>query len=73
MSLSLRAERRLFCAVNEDIEIMKCKKCNSEMKIVEVEVKGTSSKSMSYQCPNCDYYEFEPNSSENVLKGLRRK
>jgi len=43
------------------------------MKRVEVDVKGASSKAISYQCHNCDYFEFEPKSSEKVLNGFRKK
>jgi len=50
---------------------MKCPKCNSVLRKVEVKVQGAKSKAISYQCPDCDYFEFEPTSSEKVVKELR--
>jgi len=50
---------------------MRCKKCDSEMKRVEVGVRGANSKAVSYQCPNCEYFEFEPESSKRIIKDIR--
>lgn len=50
---------------------MKCPKCKSELKKVEVKVQGAKSKAISYQCPACDYFEFEPMSSGKVIQELR--
>ena len=50
---------------------MKCQNCNSELKKVEVKVHGAKNKAVSYQCPNCDYFEFEPISSAKVLQEIR--
>ena len=50
---------------------MKCPKCNSDLRKVEVKVQGAKSKAISYQCPDCDYFEFEPISSEKVVQELR--
>ena len=50
---------------------MKCPKCNSVLRKVEVKVQGAKSKAISYQCPDCDYFEFEPKSSEKVVQELR--
>jgi len=48
-----------------------CPKCRSKMKKVEVNVAGAASKATSYQCPQCDYFEFEPESSRKVVEELR--
>src|SRR3989338_7294141 len=48
-----------------------CPKCRSKMKKVEVNVAGAASKATSYQCPKCDYFEFEPESSRKVVEELR--
>lgn len=32
---------------------------------------GAENKAISYQCPNCDYFEFEPLSSTRVIEELR--
>jgi predicted nucleic-acid-binding Zn-ribbon protein len=49
---------------------MKCPKCSHELKKVEVAVAGASSKAISYQCTNCDYFEFESESSKKVINEL---
>ena len=46
-------------------------KCNSNLREVEVKVQGAKSKAISYQCPDCDYFEFEPISSEKVIQELK--
>jgi len=50
---------------------MKCSKCNVDMKHVFVSVKGSVNKVRSFQCPQCDYFEFEPISSQKVVQELR--
>jgi transposase-like protein len=52
-------------------EKMKCAKCSSEMKEVLVNVCGANNKVVSYQCTKCDYYEFEPKSSQKAIDELR--
>jgi len=50
---------------------MKCPECESNLKKVEVKVHGAKQKVISYQCPKCDYFEFEPTSSKKVVEELR--
>ncbi len=50
---------------------MKCPKCNTVLKENEVKVHGANNKLTSYQCPKCDYFEFEPLSSQKVIQELR--
>lgn len=50
---------------------MKCPHCNATLKRVQVQVHGAKQKATSYQCPKCDYFEFESNSSAKVLEELR--
>ena len=38
---------------------MKCPKCNSNLKKVEVTIEDIESKVWSNQCPKCDFFEFE--------------
>jgi len=49
----------------------KCPECSSRLKKVEVSVQGAKSRAVSYQCPKCDYFEFEPKSSKRVVEELR--
>lgn len=46
-----------------------CPKCKTRLRKVEVKVAGAKTRAVSYQCPKCDYFEFE--SSEKVLEELR--
>ena len=48
-----------------------CSKCLKKLKKVEVEVFGAEKKVISYQCKNCDHFEFEPKSSKDVLEELK--
>jgi hypothetical protein len=50
---------------------MKCPNCSSDLRKVEVKVFGANSKAISYQCPKCEYFAFEPKSSGKVLGELR--
>ena len=50
---------------------MMCPKCSSVLRKVDVKVHGAESKAVSYQCPKCDYFEFEQGSSQRVLAELR--
>ena len=50
---------------------MKCLKCNSDLRKVNVKVQGADNRAISYQCPKCDYFEFEPLSSKKVIEELR--
>ena len=50
---------------------MKCQKCNSALRKVEVSVRGAKNKATSYQCTKCDYFEFERESSRKVIEELR--
>ena len=50
---------------------MKCPKCSLNLRKVNVKVQGAENKVISYQCPNCDYFEFEPTSSKKVIEELR--
>ena len=50
---------------------MQCPNCNTKLDKVEVSVHGANKKVISYQCPNDDYFEFEPQSSKEVVEELR--
>lgn len=50
---------------------MKCPKCDSNLKKVEVKVHAAKNKVISYQCPKCDYFEFESISSQKVIEELK--
>ena len=50
---------------------MKCPECDSNLRKVDVKIWGAENKAISYQCPKCDYFEFEPESSRKVIEELR--
>jgi transcription termination factor Rho len=50
---------------------MKCQRCTSELRKVLVSVEGAKQKAISFQCPKCDYFEFEPISSKKVVEELK--
>lgn len=52
---------------------MRCPKCNSNVRKVEVSVEGAGQKAISYQCTKCDYVEFEEKSAAKVVRELKSK
>ena len=50
---------------------MKCPQCEAMLKTVAVNVHGATNKALSYQCSKCDYFAFEPITSQNVVAELR--
>lgn len=52
---------------------MRCPKCSSNLRKVEVGVEGAEQKAISYQCTKCDYVEFEEKSAAKVVKELKSK
>ena len=52
---------------------MKCPNCKSELRKVEVDIEDVENKVMSYQCPECDYFTFEPETTMKVIEELKEK
>ena len=52
-------------------DFLGCPHCQSKVQKVEVNVAGAQHKVVSYQCSQCDYFEFEPLSSKKVIEELR--
>jgi transposase-like protein len=52
---------------------MKCPKCNSDLKKVEVDIEDAKTPAISYQCPECDYYSFEPESTMKIINEIKQK
>ena len=50
-----------------------CRECNHSMKKLKVKVEDAENQVDSYQCTNCNYFEFEKNSSKKIIKELREK
>lgn len=52
---------------------MRCPKCSSNLRKVEIGVEGAEQKAISYQCTKCDYVEFEEKSAAKIVKELKSK
>lgn len=52
---------------------MKCPDCKSELKKTRVEIEDAETKVVSYQCPKCDYFNFEPESVLKIIKEIKTK
>jgi len=52
---------------------MKCPNCKTELKKVKVKIEGASEEVVSFQCPQCEYVEFEQESANKVILDLKVK
>ncbi len=50
---------------------MKCPECSRELKEVKVAVEGTENRVISYQCPKCNYFEFDKKSGEEIISEIQ--
>ena len=50
-----------------------CPNCKSELKKVRVEIEDVETKAISYQCPGCDHFTFEPKSVLKIVKEIKTK
>jgi len=54
-------------------KFLTCPKCNSELKKVEVDIEDAKTPVISYQCKDCDYYSFEPESTMKIIEEIKQK
>lgn len=54
-----------------DVKNMRCPKCNGGLREVKVKIERAKRKVPSYQCQDCDYFEFESRSAAKALVELR--
>lgn len=52
---------------------MICPNCKSKLKKVKVDMEDAKTKTISYQCPHCDYYIFGSRSSIQVLREIKEQ
>ena len=52
---------------------MKCPNCRTILRRVKVSVEGAEKKAISFQCPRCDYFDFERDSARDVVRELKSK
>ena len=53
--------------------MIKCPNCTAKLNRVKVTVEDAATKAISYQCPNCDYFTFEPKSAVNVVREIKER
>jgi len=52
---------------------MNCPECDSEMVVVNVKIQDANSLVTSYQCPGCDYFNFEKQIIERAISEIKAK
>lgn len=50
-----------------------CPNCKSELKKVKVEIEDAKTKAISYQCPDCGFFSFEPKTTLKIIKEIKEK
>lgn len=50
---------------------MICPNCQSKLKKVKVDIEDAKTKAISYQCPKCDYFTFEPKSAVEIVREIK--
>ncbi len=61
------------CQTNKMKTKLICPNCMSKLKKAEVDIEDAKNKVISYQCPKCDYFSFEPETTMKVVRELREK
>jgi hypothetical protein len=51
----------------------KCPECGNELKEVEVKIEDADTTVKSFQCPSCNYIEFDSKDSKEVISELKGK
>lgn len=52
---------------------MECPKCKAKMRKVKVRIQDADSPVISYQCPKCDYFDFEEKSINKAINEIKMK
>ncbi len=52
---------------------MKCPRCNATLEKELVRIEGAKQKVLSFQCPKCEYVDFEQESAKKVVGELKAK
>ena len=60
------------CETNK-MKIQKCPNCKSKLNKVQIEIEDAETKAISYQCPNCDFFTFEPETTLKIIKEIKAK
>lgn len=54
-------------------KFLTCPKCNSELKKALVDIEDATTSAITYQCKDCDYYSFEPESTMKIIDEIKQK
>ncbi|GBE20285.1 hypothetical protein BMS3Abin17_01023 [archaeon BMS3Abin17] len=55
------------------MKIQNCPDCKSKLKKVQIKIEDAETKAISYQCPNCDYFIFEPETTLKIIEEIKTK
>lgn len=55
------------------MKIQNCPNCKSKLNKVNVEIEDAETKAISFQCPDCDFFTFEPESTLKIIKEIKTK
>ncbi|MBI2045453.1 hypothetical protein HYT23_05315 [Candidatus Pacearchaeota archaeon] len=55
------------------MKIQNCPNCRSRLNKVNVDIEDAETKVISYQCPNCDFFTFDPENTLKIIKELKTK
>ena len=55
------------------MKLQNCPNCKSKLNKVQVEIEDAETKAISYQCPNCDFFTFEPETTLKIIKEIKAK
>ena len=55
------------------MKLQNCPNCKSELKKVKIKIEDAETKAISYQCKDCDYYSFEPESTMKIIGEIKQK
>ncbi|MBI3622947.1 hypothetical protein HY212_02605 [Candidatus Pacearchaeota archaeon] len=50
-----------------------CPNCGSKLNKVNVDIEDVETKAISYQCPNCDFFVFDPKNTLEIIKEIKEK
>lgn len=55
------------------MKLHNCPNCRSKLRKVRVKIEDAETKAISYQCPVCDFFSFEPETTLKIIEEIKRK
>lgn len=59
--------------ISDKMKIQNCPNCKSKLNKVKVEIEDAETKAISYQCPNCNFFTFDPENTLKIIKEIKAK